>query len=347
MATHYETQKRRAYQRLWNKLDEYLSAMREAVLAISGGPDSRALLEAVATWPQRRAYRFRVVIVDHALRKEADHEARFVQQRAARLGFESRAVRLPLPASTAEHALRSARYDALFRIAREEGIKTVVTAHQGDDDAEGYLMALMGVGGGELGAAMAEIEYFDDMILCRPFLTLCKVDLLLALSMSMHTDFVRDSCDEARIGKRAFVRHEIVAELARHTPTLRHRLATFGRAQARQRSVVDKLAASLIAWRNDSASLSLEPKPDPALLTSALWQIIKYFGDGKDLRSAGTLIASIAEEVFAEEILENHAKAGLDPRLHGFNLKALSVKQYQVPGAVVFRARSEIQVRRN
>jgi tRNA(Ile)-lysidine synthetase-like protein len=347
MVTRYETYKRRALQKLWNKLDEHVSTHLTAgiVLAISGGPDSRALLEAVASWPKRHRGQFVVATIDHAIRKDSAQEARFIEMRARRLGFDAFTTRLA-PLSASEHKLRSLRYQALVSLAHARGYKTIVTGHQSNDNAEGYVMALLGVGGGELGAAMNEIESIDDITLCRPFLSLTKGDLLLALTLGNHTDFVRDQCDEARQGKRALVRYDIVPTLQHYSPNILSRLKRFACAQAKQGEFIEKAAWSLIVWREQHAILSLDPKPDPALLISALWQIIKCFSDGKDLRSVGSLITAIAEDVLVDDFIKSPGFSGLDPRLNGFNLNALNVKHYQVPGAVVLRAQSEIQVRR-
>lgn len=347
MATYLATQKRRALQKLWNKLDDHLSSRLcdGVILAISGGPDSRALLEAVALWPSRSRGRIVVATIDHGIRKASAAEANFIVMRAKRLGFDTFSTRIQSN-STSEHELRRLRYEALTSCAHEKNCSTIVTAHQSDDNSEGYLMALMGVGGGELGAAMKEVEYFGDYILCRPFLALTKADLLLALSLINHTDFVRDICDERRIGQRAFIRHEVLPTLVLHTPHIMTRLHQFGKAQRQHQDVVEAYANARIRWFADHAAISLTPKPPKALLISALWQIIKRFGDGKDLRSTGALLTSIADEVFLDDSQKNRRFAGLDPRLNGFNLKEMNVKQYQVPGAVVFRAENEIQVRR-
>ena len=128
-------------------------------------------------------------------------------------------------------------------------------------------MALMGVGGGELGAAMGEVRrVHNELVLCRPFLSLTKGDLLLSLSLTGHTDFVRDQCDEARQGMRALFRHEVMPVLQQYSPTVHARLEHFSRAQSLQHGCVETLAQSLISWHEHYATVSLEEEPSAALI---------------------------------------------------------------------------------
>ena len=76
-----------------------------------------------------------------------------------------------------------------------------------------------------------------------------------------------------------------------------------------------------------------------------LWQIIKRFGDGKDLRSVGGLLSSIAHDASRNTLVESAKNPGLDPRLNEINLGGIAVTD-QVPGAIVFKAHNEIHVRR-
>lgn len=299
MGTHFSTKKRRADQVLWSELDKYLlPRIRDGVvLAISGGPDSRALLEAVSTWPKRVLGSFVVACIDHGARTEARAETLYVHKRALRLGFSSHhEAILNLSQSANENELRTARYEALRKIAARFSCATICTAHHRDDDNEGFLMALMGVGGGALGASMNELELVDGIWLCRPFLALQKSDLLVSLSLAGITDFVRDRLDEARVGERAYVRHEVFPELFKRAPEIANRLQTFGRVQREQAFVVDKVAQSLITWNLDSALIDISQQPKTALVVAALWRTLKTLNAGKDLRASQKTIDKIVAD---------------------------------------------------
>jgi tRNA(Ile)-lysidine synthase len=72
-----------------------LAAEPALVLAISGGPDSTALLYLMARWRglRRPAPRLIAVSIDHGLRPEARHEAFVVKRLSERLGVEHRTMR--------------------------------------------------------------------------------------------------------------------------------------------------------------------------------------------------------------------------------------------------------------
>src|SRR5262245_57725533 len=65
------------------------------VLAVSGGPDSTALLYLAARWRQRlkRGPKLIAVTVDHGLRKESAREALAVKRLATKLKVEHRTLR--------------------------------------------------------------------------------------------------------------------------------------------------------------------------------------------------------------------------------------------------------------
>lgn len=123
----------------------------ESVVAVSGGPDSTALLVAAA--PRRRIV---AAHFNHALRgAEADADAAFVAELAGRLGVPFVTERADPPAGPDENRARNARYAFLLRVARARGCPVVAVAHTADDQAETFLMRLIR-GSGTLGlGAMA------------------------------------------------------------------------------------------------------------------------------------------------------------------------------------------------
>src|SRR5690242_10953569 len=117
------------------------------VLAVSGGPDSVALMWLAARWRRSlsRGPRLVAVTVDHGLRPEAAREARSVKELARALDLPHRTVRWTgvKPVSGVPAAARAARYRLLARAARSEGAAHILTAHTRDDQAETLLMRLL------------------------------------------------------------------------------------------------------------------------------------------------------------------------------------------------------------
>jgi tRNA(Ile)-lysidine synthase len=155
------------------------------VLAVSGGPDSIALMWLAARWRSTlaRGPRLIAVTVDHGLRAEAATEARDVKRLARTLDLTHRTMRWAgeKPKTGLPAAARTARYRLLAQAARASGATHILTAHTRDDQAETVLMRLLrGSGIGGL-AAMARESARDGVRLARPFLQVSKSQLVATL----------------------------------------------------------------------------------------------------------------------------------------------------------------------
>jgi len=123
-----------------------LAAEPALVLAISGGPDSTALLYLMARWctVRRPAPHLVAVSIDHGLRPEARREAAAVKRLSEKLGVEHRTVRWrdAKPSTGIQEAARVARYRLLRTAAHRANAHCVLTAHTLDDQAETVLFRM-------------------------------------------------------------------------------------------------------------------------------------------------------------------------------------------------------------
>ena len=120
-------------------LDRLLPDGGRIGLAVSGGPDSLAmLLLAQAAIPGN----FEVATVDHALRAGSAAEAGFVGGVCGALGVPHAILRVEVAAGNLQDEARTARYTALANWAAERGLVALATAHHADDQAETVLMRL-------------------------------------------------------------------------------------------------------------------------------------------------------------------------------------------------------------
>jgi tRNA(Ile)-lysidine synthase len=155
------------------------------VLAVSGGPDSIALMWLAARWRRAlaRGPRLIAVTVHHGLRPEAAREARDVKRLARRLDLPHRTLRWTgtKPKTGVPAAAREARYRLLAQAARATGATHILTAHTRDDQAETLLMRMLrGSGIAGLAAMAREIER-DGVLLARPLLDVPKSQLIATL----------------------------------------------------------------------------------------------------------------------------------------------------------------------
>ncbi|HEY8262234.1 MAG TPA: tRNA lysidine(34) synthetase TilS [Methylosinus sp.] len=167
------------------------------LLAVSGGPDSVALMLLAAEWSQRAAKRIEVATVDHGLRAEAAQEALRVGEWSADLGFVHHILRWEgeKPTTRVQERARAARYRLLCDCARGIGASAIVTAHHADDQAETILFRLTR-GSAIAGlAGMAAASRLDGLALLRPLLGLRK-QTLEALCAARGRAFLRDPSNE-------------------------------------------------------------------------------------------------------------------------------------------------------
>jgi tRNA(Ile)-lysidine synthase len=156
-----------------------LSQEDSLLLAVSGGPDSVALMLLVARWSLRERKKIEISTVDHELRPDSAEEARLVADWAQSLGFRHRILswRGPKPKTRIQERAREARYRLLARHAKEIGAGAIVTAHHADDQSETILFRLLR-GSGVAGlAGMSPISAIGDLRLHRPLLGLKKAQL--------------------------------------------------------------------------------------------------------------------------------------------------------------------------
>ncbi|MBL0405191.1 tRNA lysidine(34) synthetase TilS [Microvirga aerilata] len=158
-----------------------LSKASGILAAVSGGPDSMALMHLLARWSRAdRHPPILVATVDHGLRPEAAEEAAFVARQAAALGLPHRTLAWTgeKPRAGVQEAAREARYSLLVQHARGEGASHLVTAHTLDDQAETVMMRLSRGSGLSGLAGMRRERSRGGMVHARPLLDLRKPDLL-------------------------------------------------------------------------------------------------------------------------------------------------------------------------
>ena len=114
------------------------------VAACSGGPDSLALAAALAFVAPRAGLRAGGVTVDHGLREGSPEHAAAVVSLLSGLGLDPvRGVSVTVgERGGLEAAARTARYEALERMAAELGAVAVLLGHTLDDQAETVLLGL-------------------------------------------------------------------------------------------------------------------------------------------------------------------------------------------------------------
>jgi len=174
--------------------------------AVSGGPDSMALLDVLARLAPKLGIEVAGHGIDHGLRAEAAAELDLAEAHARSLG-----VAFTRSAVTVEHGgnlqarARAARYPALEARQREWGAQVLATAHHADDRAETVLLRLLR-GSGPRGLAVLPARDGERV---RPFLRARRSDVMLHL-MRHDVAYAEDPSNRDRRHQRVRVREELL-----------------------------------------------------------------------------------------------------------------------------------------
>jgi tRNA(Ile)-lysidine synthase len=315
------------------------------VLAVSGGPDSIALMWLAARWRSAltRGPRLVAVTVDHGLRPEAAREAREVKRLARTLDLPHRTMRWTgvKPKTGLPAAARAARYHLLARAAKASGATHILTAHTRDDQAETLLMRLLR-GSGIAGlAAMARESERDGVLLARPFLHVSKSQLIATLKKAK-LGFADDPTNHDTNFTRPRLR-AVMPVLAAEGGDARN-LARLAARLARANAAVEVLADGAERY----LALMAREAPDPGFDASAFVAMPEEIR----LRLLLRAIDRVGHEGPAELGKVEALLSALDravaenttgPKLKGPKLKGPKLKQ-TLAGALVSLARGRIRV---
>jgi tRNA(Ile)-lysidine synthase len=193
-----------------------ISAGDRLLLAVSGGPDSIAMLHAVARLAPRLRIELRAHGVDHGLRAEAPAELELAAELAehCRVGFTRTHVAVA-PGGDLQARARRARHDALAQAAAREGCTSIATAHHADDRAETLLIRLLR-GSGPRGLAVLPARSGK---LIRPLLRARRADVLAHIARH-RLRFAEDPSNRDRRFVRVRVREEVLPLLESISPQI-------------------------------------------------------------------------------------------------------------------------------
>lgn len=213
-------------------------------VAFSGGPDSTALLHALATL-RHDGRRLRAIHVDHGLHADSAAWAKACTAFCATLDLPLDIARVTVTAAGEglEAAARQARLDA-FAASLAPG-EWLATAHHRDDQAETVLLKLLrGAGPHGLGG-MRERRPLGRGQLWRPLLDTPR-EALAAHAGAHGLAVIHDPANSDPRIARSFLRQDILPRLARHWPQAASSLVHVARLQRDQADFLDQRARALL-----------------------------------------------------------------------------------------------------
>ncbi len=230
---------------------------RDALLAVavSGGPDSMALLHVLLRLREPLALRLHVAHIDHDFRgEEAVEDARFVKAQAEALGLPATigkedpvAYKEAHRISSMEEALRLVRYAFLARTAREVGADAVALGHTSDDQAETVLLhiirgaGLHGLRGMEPDSVLSVRQEGLDVKLVRPLLDVSRAETR-AFCEQNGIPFRDDTTNRSMRWTRNRVRYQLMPALRGYNPRVQDALLRLSRTASEEVAALEELA---------------------------------------------------------------------------------------------------------
>jgi len=245
-----------------------ISADAPLGLAVSGGPDSLALLLLAAV---ERPGKIEAASVDHGLREGSRSECEMVAELCGRLGVPHAILTVEwgeTPASNLQALARVERYALLADWAKARGLAAIATAHHADDQAETLLMRLArGSGLSGLRGARDKRLLGEGVWLIRPLLGWRREELRAIVSeagIKAVMDPANDDSRHDRTRARRLLRDSNWFDPARLAASAHH----LGEADDALDWALDGLAVSRIA--PDGVSLTVDPSGIPRELQRRL-----------------------------------------------------------------------------
>lgn len=221
------------------------------VVAVSGGPDSVALLYVLVELRERRypSLRLHVAHMNHQLRgAESDQDEDFVRALADHFGLAFTATRRNVRAlaererRNLEEIARRERYRFLRHTATEVEAARIATGHTLTDQAETILMRLVRGAGGE---GLSGIHPVVDDLIVRPLLGVTREEVL-AYCESVGATYRMDRSNWDPTRTRNRIRHEILPRMKALNPEVEMALGRAAEHLRRDETYFDLMVSQLL-----------------------------------------------------------------------------------------------------
>ncbi|MFO0919705.1 MAG: tRNA lysidine(34) synthetase TilS [Planctomycetaceae bacterium] len=262
---------------------------RALLVAVSGGPDSVALLRALVELRSDCGFELRAAHVHHGWRgAEADADADWVRMLGER--FDVPTVVIPITPEmkaaqtgrSLEEGARNARYDVLTQHASEQNCSLIAVGHTADDQVETVLHHILR-GTGLAGLSGMPVERFlsRDVRLIRPLLSVSRADVLSFLT-ARDQDYRVDATNADVELTRNRLRHGLLPSLREQfNPRVDQALLGLSSQAAESIELLDRMADDVLqevmldesetCCRLDATRLSIHPEPFVRYILRRLW----------------------------------------------------------------------------
>ena len=219
------------------------------LLAVSGGPDSMAMLDQHVK--ARPPFPLTVAHVNHGLRPESDGEEALVRDYCEAHGIPCLVRRADVKremqkGETVESAARRIRYAFFRSVAKETGATHLATAHTRDDQCETVLLHLLHGAGARGLRGILPLRKEGTLTVVRPLLS-CGKSELIAYCRDNAVPYATDASNDDLSYTRNRVRHLLLPEMERINPNVRRALCRTAESLRMTQAAAEARAEAFLA----------------------------------------------------------------------------------------------------
>lgn len=265
------------------KVNHLPLAAKTLVVAVSGGPDSLALLDLLYQIKEQYHFRLLAAHLDHQLRPDSFEEEKVISAYCQNKSIELINEKWPQslqPLVGVEAAARKYRYDFLVKIMRNYQGDYLLTAHHMDDLLENILLKFIRSGNPSEMNSLRAISEMQGMTLLRPLLNVTKADLL-EYDKKHHIPYVIDQTNNEDDTLRNKLRHHVIPLLKKENKKIGQNALRFSKEVSLLTSIVDERFAQFdqpkkflnVAYRLKTSALKqLNSEQKQAFWQHFIWQ---------------------------------------------------------------------------
>lgn len=265
------------------KVNHLPLAAKTLVVAVSGGPDSLALLDLLYQIKEQYHFRLLAAHLDHQLRPDSFEEEKVISAYCQNKSIELINEKWPQslqPLVGVEATARKYRYDFLVKIMRNYQGDYLLTAHHMDDLLENILLKFIRSGNPSEMNSLRAISEMQGMTLLRPLLNVTKADLL-EYDKKHHIPYVIDQTNNEDDTLRNKLRHHVIPLLKKENKKIGQNALRFSKEVSLLTSIVDERFAQFdqpkkflnVAYRLKTSALKqLNSEQKQAFWQHFIWQ---------------------------------------------------------------------------
>ena len=177
-------------------------------VAVSGGPDSMALVYLLNEWIKNKKGKITALLIDHGLRNDSYYECKITKKYLKSLNINSKIITIPLIKLNKKNMneARNNRYDKLISFCKNNNILHLFLGHHFDDNLETFLIRKIAGSNLEGLGSMSFSSFRKNIQLVRPFLNFTKNEII-GFNKINKIKYINDPSNYNEKFSRAFIRN--------------------------------------------------------------------------------------------------------------------------------------------